>query len=78
MNGVDDIKDFTKRIEGIEEALAEAAGGNLFARIKTDPSKPDPLTAIEAGINLILSDLEGETAERLRLAEELQRLRQPE
>jgi|GEM_PF-2714181 len=75
MNGTDNIRDFTSRIEGIEEVLAEAAGGNLLARIKIDMNNPDRLTAIETGINLILSDLEDETAERLNLVEELDKTR---
>ena len=78
MNGADEISNLSNRIENIEEALAEVAGGNLLARIKIDLHKPDPLTAIETGINLILSDLENETAERLRLAEELQGMKKPE
>ena len=78
MNGTDEISNLSNRIEKIEEALAEAAGGNLLSRIRVDLHKPDPLTAIETGINLILSDLENETAERLKLAEELQSMKKPE
>ncbi|MBN2381022.1 hypothetical protein JXM67_14585 [candidate division WOR-3 bacterium] len=78
MNGSDDIRDLSKRLEDIEDILAQIAGGDLFARLKIDMDKADRLTAIETGLNLILSDLENETEQRLSLAEELSKIKKKE
>ena len=45
------IEDFDKRIERIENALAEAATGD-FTEIEIE--KDDTLTSIEMGVNLLL------------------------
>lgn len=70
-----DIKNLEARIARIEEILTDVAGGNLLARIPVDVRNPDRLTALETGINLILSDLEEETCKKLMLAEKLTTLR---
>jgi len=75
MNEVDEIKTIKERIEVIEEILAEAAGGNLTARIPVDVENPDLLTALETGINLLVSDLETEIQEKIKLSGELETLR---
>lgn len=71
MQKVRHIRDIERRLEVIEETLADAASGNLLARIPLDPQYSDGLTPIEIGINLILSDLEQETSDRLTLVEML-------
>lgn len=64
-----EIAELKRRLDRIEETLAEVASGNLLSRIPIDKDKADRLTAIEIGINLIVSDLEAETSHRLMLAE---------
>lgn len=64
-----------ERLAKVEEVLAKAASGDHFSRIRVDASNPDEFTAIETGINLILSDLKEEASFSIQLAEELERLR---
>lgn len=71
MNEISNIKDLAKRIERIEETLAEVAGGDLNARIDIDLDAPDELVSVESGINLLISDLRDEVLQRQMLAEEL-------
>lgn len=65
------IRDLTARLARMEEVLAEAAGGNLYVRLPQNAERNDQLSAIETGINLILSDLESETSQRLTLADDI-------
>jgi rsbT co-antagonist protein RsbR len=53
------IEDFERRIENIENVLAEAATGD-FNEIVIE--KDDTLTSIEMGVNLLLVDLKEEMA----------------
>jgi hypothetical protein len=69
---IDDVK---KRLEKIEEVLADVAGGFLLARVPVKTQDIDLLTSIEVGINMILADLEQVTSERLDLTEQLEKLR---
>jgi hypothetical protein len=73
--GCAEIVDIERRMSVIEAILAEVAGGNLIARIPIDNKKVDQLTALETGINLILSDLEDEVFQKMKLAEELAALK---
>jgi len=69
---VDNLKN---RLEKLEQVLADAAGGFLWARVPVNAQNVDYLTSIEVGVNIILSDLEEATADRLELMEQLEKLR---
>ncbi len=68
------ISDLESRIERMEEILSVAACGDFSVQIEidTDMEKADALTAIETGINLLISDMGEEVRESTKKAEELE------
>ncbi len=68
------IGDLESRIEKIEDVLSQAACGDFGVQIETDTDmeKADALTAIETGINLLISDMGEEVRESTKKAEELE------
>lgn len=73
MAGADNVKDLEVRIEGIEEVLASAAGGDFEAEISIAMDDADVLTSVETGINLLISDLGEEVRQSQRRADDLQK-----
>jgi rsbT co-antagonist protein RsbR len=68
------ISDLESRIARMEEILSVAACGDFSVQIEidTDMEKADALTAIETGINLLISDMGEEVRESTKKAEELE------
>lgn len=66
------IADLENRIERMEEILSVAACGDFGVQIETDITKADALTAIETGINLLISDMGEEVHESTKKADELE------
>ncbi|MCK4232162.1 STAS domain-containing protein [candidate division WOR-3 bacterium] len=68
------IADLESRIERMEEILSVAACGDFGVQIETDTDmeKADALTAIETGINLLISDMGEEVRESTKKADELE------
>jgi rsbT co-antagonist protein RsbR len=68
------IADLESRIEKIEEVLSQAACGDFGVQIETDTDieKADAFTAIETGINLLISDMGEEVRESTKKAKELE------
>ncbi len=60
------IRNLERRVEGVENLLAATAGGDFDARIEVEPESGDIFTSVEAGINLLISDL-GEEVRKSRL-----------
>lgn len=55
---MDEIRDFERRLEAIENALAAAAAGAFDERIEMDlEGELDALSAVEHGFNLMLEDV---------------------
>jgi len=69
------IRNLIVRIEIIEEIIAEAAAGNLWSRIPVEIKLDDRLRNVESGINNVLAKLEDVADQRLKLSEELTRLK---
>lgn len=67
------IADLESRIERMEEILSVAACGDFGVQIETDTDieKADALSAVETGINLLISDMGEEVRESTKKAEEL-------
>lgn len=66
------IADLESRIERMEEILSQAACGDFSVQIETDMDKADAFTAVEIGINLLISDMGEEVRESTKKAEELE------
>ena len=68
------IGDLEGRIEKIEDVLSQAACGDFGVQIETDTDmeKADALSAVETGINLLISDMGEEVRESTKKAEELE------
>jgi len=66
------IADLESRIAMMEETLSVAACGDFGVQIEIDIEKADALTAIETGINLLISDMGDEVHESTKKAEELE------
>ncbi len=68
------IADLESRIERMEEILSVAACGDFGVQIETDTDieKADALSAVETGINLLISDMGEEVRESTKKAEELE------
>lgn len=66
------IADLESRIERMEEILSQAACGDFGVQIETDIEKADALSAVETGINLVISDMGEEVRESTKKAEELE------
>jgi len=68
------IADLEIRIEKIEEILSQAACGDFGVQIETDTDmeKADALSAVETGINLLISDMGEEVRESTKKADELE------
>ncbi|TKJ43707.1 sigma-b regulator rsbr [candidate division TA06 bacterium B3_TA06] len=68
------IADLESRIERMEEILSQAACGDFGVQIETDTDieKADALSAVETGINLVISDMGEEVRESTKKAEELE------
>ena len=69
------LRDFSRRIEAIEDTLASAAAGMFDDRIPIDPAAPlDDLSSVEHGVNAMLEDvaaLREQDAARTRQVEEM-------
>ncbi|MBN2379900.1 STAS domain-containing protein [candidate division WOR-3 bacterium] len=72
MNKGEPIPNLQKRVDRIEEVLSEAACGNFGEEIEVDMFKPDVLTPIETGINMLVTDMADEVGESKHRAEELE------
>lgn len=66
------IPDLITRIENLEEVLSAAACGDFDAQVDINIDNADPLTAVETGINLLVSDMGDEVSESKRRADELE------
>lgn len=66
------IADLESRIERMEDILSQAACGDFGVQIETETEKADALSAVETGINLLISDMGEEVRESTKKAEELE------
>ncbi|MBN2381007.1 hypothetical protein JXM67_14510 [candidate division WOR-3 bacterium] len=70
-----EIKNLSERLDRIEEVLSAAAAEDFSFEIDVDPEAADELTSVEAGINLLISDLSDEARKRKELAAQLEQAR---
>jgi len=67
-----EIKDIEERVEQIELILAAAAAGDLASSLDIDLQNADPLTVVEDGINILLSDMGEEVRQSRQRTVELE------
>lgn len=67
------IRDFSRRLEAIEDTLAAAAAGVLDEQVPIDPdAEIDELSAVEHGVNFMLEDIARLRANDAMRAEQLE------
>ncbi len=67
-----DIVELEKRIEAIEDVIADVVGGNYDANLVVDDGYADPFCAVETGVSILIADLGAEVRANQKRARELE------